>query len=45
MASQPGTEKIATAMDIEQALGHNTPFTAITDSEIFSLDMSKIERF
>uniref|UniRef100_A0A8C2LXS0 RuvB-like helicase n=1 Tax=Cricetulus griseus TaxID=10029 RepID=A0A8C2LXS0_CRIGR len=37
IAGQPGTGKTATA------LGPDTPFTAITGSEIFSLEMSKTE--
>merc|ERR1719199_390710 len=43
LAGQPGTGKTAIAMGIAQALGTDTPFTAISGSEIFSLEMSKTE--
>merc|ERR1712241_520091 len=43
IAGQPGTGKTAIAMGMAQALGHDTPFTAIAGSEIFSLEMSKTE--
>ena len=43
MAGQPGTGKTAIAMGMAQALGADTPFTAIAGSEIFSLEMSKTE--
>merc|ERR1719390_529839 len=39
----PGTGKTAIAMGIAQALGEDTPFTALSASEIFSLEMSKTE--
>jgi RuvB-like protein 2 len=43
IAGQPGTGKTAIAMGMSQALGVETPFTKITASEIFSLEMSKTE--
>uniref|UniRef100_A0A8C4TK46 RuvB-like helicase n=1 Tax=Erpetoichthys calabaricus TaxID=27687 RepID=A0A8C4TK46_ERPCA len=43
IAGQPGTGKTAIAMGMAQALGMDTPFTAIAGSEIFSLEMSKTE--
>nr|XP_032662313.1 ruvB-like 2 [Chelonoidis abingdonii] len=43
IAGQPGTGKTAIAMGMAQALGLDTPFTAIAGSEIFSLEMSKTE--
>lgn len=43
IAGQPGTGKTALAMAMSQALGSETPFTKITASEIFSLEMSKTE--
>ncbi|XP_078733865.1 ruvB-like 2 [Lampetra fluviatilis] len=43
IAGQPGTGKTAIAMGMAQALGADTPFTAIAGSEIFSLEMSKTE--
>lgn len=43
IAGQPGTGKTAIAMGMAQALGPDTPFTAISGSEIFSLEMSKTE--
>nr|KAF6411633.1 RuvB like AAA ATPase 2 [Rousettus aegyptiacus] len=43
IAGQPGTGKTAIAMGMAQALGPDTPFTAIAGSEIFSLEMSKTE--
>uniref|UniRef100_A0A1I8ILN4 RuvB-like helicase n=1 Tax=Macrostomum lignano TaxID=282301 RepID=A0A1I8ILN4_9PLAT len=39
----PGTGKTAIAMGMAQALGQDTPFTAIAGSEIYSLEMSKTE--
>ena len=41
LAGQPGSGKTAIAMGIAQALGEDTPFTALSASEIFSLEMSK----
>jgi RuvB-like protein 2 len=43
IAGRPGTGKTAIAMGMAQALGEETPFTKITASEIFSLEMSKTE--
>eukprot|EP00128_Syssomonas_multiformis_P000728 Colp12_sorted_trinity150504_noHs@6717 len=43
LAGPPGTGKTAIAMGIAQALGPDTPFTAIAGSEVFSLEMSKTE--
>lgn len=43
IAGQPGTGKTAIAMGMAQELGEDTPFTKITGSEVFSLEMSKTE--
>jgi len=43
IAGVPGTGKTAIAMGMAQALGTDTPFTAMAGSEIFSLEMSKTE--
>ncbi|XP_064401849.1 ruvB-like 2 [Halichondria panicea] len=43
IAGQPGTGKTAIAMGMAQALGVDTPFTAMAGSEIFSLEMGKTE--
>eukprot|EP01068_Selenidium_serpulae_P008930 Selendium_serpulae@DN5106_c0_g1_i8.p1 len=43
LSGQPGTGKTAIAMGIAKALGADTPFTHISGSEIFSLEMSKTE--
>lgn len=43
IAGQPGTGKTAIAMGLAQSLGSETPFVAISGSEIFSLEMSKSE--
>eukprot|EP01097_Dermamoeba_algensis_P005236 TRINITY_DN3324_c0_g2_i1.p1 TRINITY_DN3324_c0_g2~~TRINITY_DN3324_c0_g2_i1.p1 ORF type:complete len:479 (+),score=68.21 TRINITY_DN3324_c0_g2_i1:25-1461(+) len=43
LAGQPGTGKTAIAMGIAQGLGKDTPFTMISGSEIFSLEISKAE--
>ena len=43
LAGKPGTGKTAIAMGIAQSLGEETPFTSISGSEIFSLEMSKTE--
>ncbi|KAL3316412.1 RuvB-like 2 [Cichlidogyrus casuarinus] len=43
IAGPPGTGKTAIAMGMAQALGQDTPFTAMAGSEIYSLEMSKTE--
>lgn len=43
IAGQPGTGKTAIAMALSQSLGPDTPFTAISACEIYSLGMSKTE--
>ncbi|XP_026472503.1 ruvB-like 2 isoform X2 [Ctenocephalides felis] len=43
LAGQPGTGKTAIAMAMAQSLGHDTPFTCMAGSEIYSLEMSKTE--
>jgi len=43
LAGKPGTGKTAIAMGVSQELGENTPFTKIYGSEVFSLELSKIE--
>jgi len=43
IAGQPGTGKTAIAMGISKAISRDTPFVAISGSEIFSLEMSKSE--
>lgn len=43
IAGPPSTGKTAIAMGLSQSLGLDVPFTAITGSEIFSLDLSKTE--
>jgi RuvB-like protein 2 len=43
IAGQPGTGKTALAMAMAQSLGPETPFTMLSASEIFSLEMSKTE--
>jgi len=43
IAGTPGTGKTAIAMGMAQALGNDTPFTAMAASEIYSLEMSKTE--
>ena len=43
LAGEPGTGKTALAHALSQSLGQGTPFTAITGSEVFSLEMSKTE--
>ncbi|KAM2901971.1 hypothetical protein FF1_007901 [Malus domestica] len=39
----PGTGKIAIAMGMAKSLDLETPFAMLAGSELFSLDMSKIE--
>eukprot|EP01096_Ripella_sp_DP13-Kostka_P003890 TRINITY_DN15892_c0_g1_i1.p1 TRINITY_DN15892_c0_g1~~TRINITY_DN15892_c0_g1_i1.p1 ORF type:complete len:471 (-),score=224.29 TRINITY_DN15892_c0_g1_i1:26-1417(-) len=43
LAGQPGTGKTALAMALSQSLGPGTPFNSISASEIYSLEMSKVE--
>ena len=43
IAGPPSTGKTAIAMGMAQMLGADVPFTSITGSEIFSLEMSKTE--
>lgn len=43
LAGPPGTGKTAIAMALAQALGADTPFTSLSASEVFSLEMSKTE--
>ena len=43
IAGAPGTGKTALALAMAQALGPESPFTALAGSEIFSLEMSKTE--
>lgn len=43
IAGKPGTGKTALALALAQELGTETPFTSIAASEIFSLEMSKVE--
>ncbi|KAJ8917357.1 hypothetical protein NQ315_002379 [Exocentrus adspersus] len=43
LAGQPGTGKTALATALAAALGHDTPFTSMAGSEIYSLEMSKTE--
>jgi DNA helicase TIP49 (TBP-interacting protein) len=43
IAGIPGTGKTAIAMGMAQAIGTDTPFTAMAASEIYSLEMSKTE--
>ncbi|KAL0280794.1 UNVERIFIED_CONTAM: hypothetical protein PYX00_001985 [Menopon gallinae] len=43
LAGQPGTGKTAIAMALAQALGADTPFTSMSGSEIYSLEMNKTE--
>ena len=43
IAGPPSTGKTAIAMGMAQSLGTDVPFTMLSSSEIFSLDMSKTE--
>ncbi|WFC99603.1 DNA helicase [Malassezia yamatoensis] len=43
MAGPPGTGKTAIAMGMAQMLGPDVPFTTLSASEVYSLEMSKTE--
>lgn len=43
LAGKPGSGKTAIAMGLAQAIGSDVPFTMLSASEIFSLEMSKTE--
>lgn len=43
LSGPPGSGKSAIAMGMARSLGEETPFTAVSASEIFSLDLSKTE--
>ncbi|EKX72768.1 ATP-dependent DNA helicase family member protein [Theileria equi strain WA] len=43
LAGQPGSGKTAIAIAISKALGPDTPFTHLSASEVYSLEMSKTE--
>lgn len=43
LAGEPSTGKTAIAVGMAQALGLETPFTSMSGSEIYSLEMSKTE--
>lgn len=43
LAGPPSTGKTAIAMGISQSLGPDVPFTSISGSELYSLDVSKTE--
>jgi RuvB-like protein 2 len=43
LAGPPSTGKTAIAMGLAQALGPDSPFTSLSASEVFSLEMSKTE--
>jgi RuvB-like protein 2 len=43
IAGPPSTGKTAIAMGMAQSLGSDVPFTTLSSSEIYSLDMSKTE--
>jgi DNA helicase TIP49 (TBP-interacting protein) len=43
IAGPPSTGKTAIAMGMAQSLGPDVPFTMLSSSEIFSLEMSKTE--
>lgn len=43
LAGPPSTGKTAIAMGISQSLGADVPFTSISGSELYSLDISKTE--
>jgi len=43
IAGHPGSGKTALAMGMAKALGDDTPFTSLSGSEIYSLEMSRTE--
>ncbi|KNC71237.1 hypothetical protein SARC_16226, partial [Sphaeroforma arctica JP610] len=43
IAGPPGTGKTALAMAMAQGLGKDTPFTMLSASEVFSLELSRTE--
>lgn len=43
LGGQPGTGKTAIALGLARSLGEETPFTMLSGSEIYSLEMSKTE--
>ncbi len=43
LGGQPGTGKTAIALGLARSLGDETPFTMLSGSEIYSLEMSKTE--
>jgi RuvB-like protein 2 len=43
IAGPPGTGKTAIAVGISKSLGSDVPFTTLSSSDIYSLDMSKTE--
>ncbi|KAL7425695.1 hypothetical protein ACHAXH_000103, partial [Discostella pseudostelligera] len=43
LAGKPGTGKTAIAMGLAQQLGEDTPFTTMSGSEVYSLEISKTE--
>mmetsp|Transcript_27169 Transcript_27169/g.38934 ORF Transcript_27169/g.38934 Transcript_27169/m.38934 type:complete len:501 (+) Transcript_27169:131-1633(+) len=43
LAGKPGTGKTALAIALAQELGTDTPFTSMSASEVFSLEMSRTE--
>lgn len=43
LAGEPSTGKTAIAVGMAQALGNETPFTSMSGSEIYSLEMGKTE--
>jgi RuvB-like protein 2 len=43
LAGEPGSGKTAIAMGISKSLGTDTPFTTMSGSEIFSIEVSKTE--